>query len=155
MKNEAEGLNEEAEAKKEHSEELNTEADDFREEAKTLQTKGNAEKTKAHELQQEAENLNNEAVNTQRAAEQTEEKAGEIKEEAQAQANDAIDREFNNNVNGQIEATKQGRSGDCWLLSDINSMSQTEWGKQAISDAVKSDGAGGANVDVYKRQVLY
>jgi len=55
-------------------------------------------------------------------------------------------REFNNNVNGQIEATKQGRSGDCWLLSDINSMSQTEWGKQAISDAVKSDGAGGANV---------
>lgn len=146
LKNEAEGLNEEAEAKKEHSEELNTEADDFREEAKTLQTKGNAEKTKAQELQQEAENLNNEAVNTQRAAEQTEEKAGEIKEEAQAQANDAIDREFNNNVNGQIEATKQGRSGDCWLLSDINSMSQTEWGKQAISDAVKSDGAGGANV---------
>ena len=139
LKNEAEGLNEEAEAKKEHSEELNTEADDFREEAKTLQTKGNAEKTKAQELQQEA-------VNTQRAAEQTEEKAGEIKEEAQAQANDAIDREFNNNVNGQIEATKQGRSGDCWLLSDINSMSQTEWGKQAISDAVKSDGAGGANV---------
>lgn len=146
LKNEAEGLNEEAEDQKEHSEELNTEANDLREEANVLQTRGNTEKTKAQALQQEAENLNNEAVNTQRTAEQTEENADNIKDKAQSQANDAIDKEFNDNVNGQIEATKQGRSGDCWLLSDINSMSQTEWGKQAISEAVKSDGAGGANV---------
>ena len=128
------------------AEQAKAEAVEKKENAESKKTEAQKKQTEAEELSQEAENLNNEAVNTQRAAEQTEEKAGEIKEEAQAQANDAIDREFNNNVNGQIEATKQGRSGDCWLLSDINSMSQTEWGKQAISDAVKSDGAGGANV---------
>lgn len=48
--------------------------------------------------------------------------------------------------NGQIEATKQSKKqGDCWLLSDINALNQTAWGKQVIKDAIvpDKDGSGG------------
>ena len=42
------------------------------------------------------------------------------------------------NYNKKIEPTFQSeKQGDCWLLSDINAMNQTEWGKKAISDAIE------------------
>lgn len=53
------------------------------------------------------------------------------------------------NFNSQIEPTKQSiKQVDCWLLSDINAMNQTKWGKQAIKDALvpDEDGSGGIMV---------
>lgn len=53
------------------------------------------------------------------------------------------------NFNENIEPTKQSpKQGDCWLLSDINAMNQTAWGKQALKDAFvpDTDGSGGIMV---------
>lgn len=47
-------------------------------------------------------------------------------------------------INGEIEDTKQGNAGDCWLLTYINGLRDTKWGKNLIKNAIKSDGAGGA-----------
>ncbi len=52
--------------------------------------------------------------------------------------------------NRRIEPTKQPMTqGDCWLLSDINSLNCTEWGKKAIQDAIipDEDGSGGVTVN--------
>lgn len=44
------------------------------------------------------------------------------------------------NFNRQIEATFQSKTqGDCWLLSDINALNCTEWGRKAIHDAIIPD----------------
>lgn len=47
-------------------------------------------------------------------------------------------------INGEIEDTKQGDAGDCWLLTHINGLRDTKWGKKLIKNAIKPDGAGGA-----------
>lgn len=42
--------------------------------------------------------------------------------------------------NSKIEPTFQSdKQGDCWLLSDINALNTTTWGKQAIRDAIIPD----------------
>lgn len=46
--------------------------------------------------------------------------------------------------NGIINNSQQGQEGDCWLLSTINALKDTQWGANAIKKAVKSDGKGGA-----------
>lgn len=54
------------------------------------------------------------------------------------------------NFNRKIEPTKQPMTqGDCWLLSDINGLNQTDWGKQAIYDAIvpDNDGSGGVTIN--------
>lgn len=44
------------------------------------------------------------------------------------------------NFNRRIEATFQSKTqGDCWLLSDINALNCTEWGRKAIYDAILPD----------------
>ena len=44
------------------------------------------------------------------------------------------------NFNRQVEATFQSKTqGDCWLLSDINALNCTEWGRKAIHDAIIPD----------------
>ena len=40
------------------------------------------------------------------------------------------------NFNRKIEPTKQGNQGDCWLLSVINSLKDSDWGRKA---AIVSD----------------
>ncbi len=51
---------------------------------------------------------------------------------------------------GTIGATKQSeQTGDCYLLSSLNALSETSWGKEAIDNAIKSDGQGGYNVTFY------
>lgn len=53
------------------------------------------------------------------------------------------------NFNKKIEPTKQPMTqGDCWLLSDINALSYTEFGRKAISDAIipDKDGSGGVTI---------
>lgn len=46
-----------------------------------------------------------------------------------------------NTSDGAIQSAKQGsRAGDCWLLAQMNSLSATDWGKQALKDGIeKSD----------------
>lgn len=41
-----------------------------------------------------------------------------------------------NEADGEIEHFEQGRRGDCWLLSQLNSLSQTSWGRDAIKNSV-------------------
>jgi len=39
--------------------------------------------------------------------------------------------------NGEIEATKQGKIGDCWLLSAVNALSYSEKGREIIKNALE------------------
>lgn len=49
--------------------------------------------------------------------------------------------------NGEIEATMQSlETGDCWLLSGVNALNTTNWGKKIIKNALRPDGEGGAIV---------
>ncbi len=49
--------------------------------------------------------------------------------------------------NGEIEATMQSlETGDCWLLSGVNALNTTSWGKKIIKNALRPDGEGGAIV---------
>ena len=41
-----------------------------------------------------------------------------------------------NYSNGEIESFEQGDRGDCWLLSQIYSLSLTSWGKDAIKNSI-------------------
>ena len=51
---------------------------------------------------------------------------------------------------GKVGNTQQSEeTGDCYLLSGVNALSETSWGQQAINDAIKSDGNGGYNVSFY------
>ena len=55
----------------------------------------------------------------------------------------------NTNFNREIEKTKQPfTSGACWLLSDINSLKETDWGRDAIKEAIipDTDGKGGVTI---------
>lgn len=50
-------------------------------------------------------------------------------------------------MNGEIEPTMQSMiTGDCWLLTGVNALNTTKWGKQIIKDALRPDGEGGAIV---------
>lgn len=45
-----------------------------------------------------------------------------------------------NTPDGIIQKGRQGSSaGDCWLLSQINSIATTEWGKEAFKNLIKHD----------------
>ena len=47
----------------------------------------------------------------------------------------------------EIQSTKQSEKQiDCWLLSGINALAQTTWGKTAIKEAIQPDGFGGVNI---------
>ena len=49
--------------------------------------------------------------------------------------------------NQEIEKTFQSDiQGDCWLLSDINAMSQSKWGKEAIKKSIIPDSEGGVTI---------
>lgn len=51
---------------------------------------------------------------------------------------------------GQISDTKQSeKTGDCYLLSGVNALSNTSWGKEAVKNAISEDGEGGYNVQFY------
>ncbi len=49
--------------------------------------------------------------------------------------------------NGEIEPTMQSLViGDCWLLSGVNALNTTKWGKKIIKGALRPDGEGGVIV---------
>lgn len=51
------------------------------------------------------------------------------------------------NFNSQIEPTKQSHNQiDCWLLSTVNGLNSTDWGKKIIKNAINPDKMGGVNI---------
>ena len=53
------------------------------------------------------------------------------------------------NFNRKIEPTFQSKTkGDCWLLSDINALNCTEWGRKAIHDAIIPDANNSGGVTI-------
>lgn len=49
--------------------------------------------------------------------------------------------------NGEIEPTMQSlETGDCWLLSGVNALNTTKWGRKIIKNALRPDGEGGVIV---------
>lgn len=64
----------------------------------------------------------------------------------QVQKNNYKNSIWETNINGEIEDTKQGGTGDCWLLTHLNCLRDTVWGKKMIKNAIKSDGNGGATI---------
>ena len=50
---------------------------------------------------------------------------------------------FNRNIENTFQSDTQG---DCWLLSDINAMRNTEWGREIIRNAIVPDGKGGVTI---------
>lgn len=49
-------------------------------------------------------------------------------------------------LDGEIGASAQGKAGDCGVISAINSLSMTEFGREAIKNAVSVDEAGNITV---------
>lgn len=48
---------------------------------------------------------------------------------------------------GKIGSTMQSfETGDCWILTGVNSLNTTKWGKYIIKNAIRPDGKGGAAV---------
>lgn len=53
-----------------------------------------------------------------------------------------------NTPDGIIQGGKQGSdAGDCWLLAQMNSISKTDWGKKALSEAITTDKDGNYTVN--------
>lgn len=51
---------------------------------------------------------------------------------------------------GAVQATKQSEeTGNCYLLSGVNALSNTTWGKEAIQNAIEPTEDGGYNVTFY------
>ena len=77
------------------------------------------------------------------------EKVKLTKEEKQAikAAQKAEREQIKNTPDGIIQGGKQGSSaGDCWLLAQMNSMSKTDWGKEALKNAITKNDEGGYTV---------
>ena len=55
----------------------------------------------------------------------------EVKEQSEV-----YKKQNSNGVNEEIDDSKQGRTGDCWLLATVNSLSYSEKGRQIIKDAI-------------------
>lgn len=62
---------------------------------------------------------------------------------AQKEAEKAEHKRIANEPDGIIQGGKQGSdAGDCWLLAQMNSISKTDWGKKALSEAITKDDKG-------------
>lgn len=59
-------------------------------------------------------------------------------------ANKKNDGEYD--INGEIDDSKQGKIGDCWLLSGLNSLSYSEEGREIIKNAIKDNDNGSYTV---------
>lgn len=58
------------------------------------------------------------------------------------------------NFDGKIGSTMQSfETGDCWILTDVNSLNTTEWGKKMIKEAIKPHEKDGVVVTLKVQQV--
>lgn len=51
-------------------------------------------------------------------------------------------------INGKIENFRQGKTGDCWLLSTLYGISNSEKGKQILSEFIIPDNKGGVTINL-------
>ena len=66
---------------------------------------------------------------------------------AQKEAKKAERERIKNTPDGVIQGGKQGSTaGDCWLLAQMNSMSKTSWGKEALKNAITKENDGSFTV---------
>lgn len=66
---------------------------------------------------------------------------------AQKEAKKAEQERIKNTPDGVIQGGKQGSTaGDCWLLAQMNSMSKTSWGKEALKNAITQEKDGSFTV---------
>ena len=84
----------------------------------------NVETTKTNELQKAQNDLND-----------TIQKLNEVEAEIEQQKNASANTNFD--INGMIEAFAQGQTGDCWLLSSLQALSNSEEGRKLLQDAVQ------------------
>ena len=47
---------------------------------------------------------------------------------------------------GYIDDVQQGEANDCWLISELEALSQSQWGRAAIKNAIKKDNNWNYNV---------
>lgn len=84
----------------------------------------NVETTKSNEIQKAQNELNDTIT-----------KLNEVEAEIEQQKNASANTNFD--INGMIEAFAQGQIGDCWLLSSLQALSNSEEGRKMLQDAVK------------------
>ena len=58
-------------------------------------------------------------------------------------------------VNGMIESNQQGEIRDCWLLSKINALAETDFGYEDIKNSITSNKNGSYTVDIKKLNKKY
>lgn len=63
-------------------------------------------------------------------------------------ANDNLSNTDTIKINGKIEDTKQSKTNDCWLLSGVNALRETDWGRQIISEAILKTTDGNVEVNL-------
>ncbi len=82
--------------------------------------------------------------NTPKVLTKEEQKAQKKQQKAEAKAER---QRIANNPDGIIQGGKQGSTaGDCWLLAEMNSISKTDWGKEALRQAITTDDEGNYTV---------
>lgn len=84
----------------------------------------NVETTKTSELKKAQDNLN-----------ETIQKLSEVEAEIEQGKNNKANTNFD--INGLIEGFEQGQTGDCWLLSSLESLSNSEEGQKLLKDAIQ------------------
>ncbi len=93
----------------------------------------NVENTKSNELQKAQEDLNT-----------TMQKLSEVEAEIEQDKNASANTNFD--INGIIDAFAQGQIGDCWFLSGLKALSNTEEGRKMLQDAVQINDDGSYTV---------
>lgn len=84
----------------------------------------NVETTKTNELKKAQDDLN-----------ETVQKLSEVEAEIEQGKNNKANTNFD--INGLIEGFEQGQTGDCWLLSSLQALSNTEEGQKILKDAIQ------------------
>lgn len=66
---------------------------------------------------------------------------------SQDENDDSISNSLGARFDGVIGVTMQSyKTGDCWLLAGVNSLNQTDWGREIIKNSLKPDAHGGVVV---------
>lgn len=103
--------------------------------------------TSASSRTEEASIFGNNLIKEDKELTKEEKQAIKAKEKAEKKAQkeaEKAERERIKNIpDGIIQGGKQGSTaGDCWLLAQMNSMTKTEWGKEALKNGITKEDDG-------------